>query len=67
MVVISAGAGGLVSAAGSAGVGANVAIIEKDLMGGESSKNHSALHAACTIEWMCHIAPLHHMNVQATA
>ncbi len=37
MVVIGAGAGGLVSAVGSAGVGAKVAIIEKDLMGGEST------------------------------
>ncbi len=35
MVVLGAGAGGLVSAAGSAGVGAKVAIIEKNLMGGE--------------------------------
>lgn len=35
MVVIGAGAGGLVTAAGSAGVGAKVAIIEKNLMGGD--------------------------------
>ncbi|DBB17537.1 hypothetical protein WJX82_003846 [Trebouxia sp. C0006] len=41
MVVIGAGAGGLVSAAGSAGVGAKVAIIEKDLMGGD------CLNAGC--------------------
>ncbi len=37
MVVIGAGAGGLVNAAGSADVGAKVAIIQKDLMGGEST------------------------------
>ncbi|KAL3134584.1 class-I pyridine nucleotide-disulfide oxidoreductase [Trebouxia sp. C0009 RCD-2024] len=35
MVVLGAGAGGLVSAAGSAGVGAKVAIVEKHLMGGD--------------------------------
>lgn len=35
LVVIGAGAGGLVSAAGSAGLGAKVAIIEKHLMGGD--------------------------------
>lgn len=35
LVVIGAGAGGLVSAAGSAGVGAKVAIIEEHLMGGD--------------------------------
>lgn len=35
MVVIGAGAGGLVTAAGSAGVGAKVAIIEENLMGGD--------------------------------
>ena len=35
MVVIGAGAGGLVTAAGSAGVGAKVAIIEQHLMGGD--------------------------------
>ena len=67
MVVIGAGAGGLVSAAGSAGVGAKVAIIEKDLMGGEAIQSYSALHATFTIGWMCHVAPMHHVNVQATA
>jgi pyruvate/2-oxoglutarate dehydrogenase complex dihydrolipoamide dehydrogenase (E3) component len=35
MVVIGAGAGGLVTAAGCAGVGARVAIIERHLMGGD--------------------------------
>lgn len=35
MVVIGAGAGGLVTAAGSAGVGGRVAIIEEHLMGGD--------------------------------
>eukprot|EP00002_Diphylleia_rotans_P006755 TRINITY_DN1613_c0_g1_i2.p1 TRINITY_DN1613_c0_g1~~TRINITY_DN1613_c0_g1_i2.p1 ORF type:complete len:671 (-),score=134.95 TRINITY_DN1613_c0_g1_i2:2168-4180(-) len=35
MVVIGAGAGGLVTAAGSAGVGAKVAIIEEHLLGGD--------------------------------
>lgn len=35
MVVIGAGAGGLVSSAGAAGVGAKVAIIEEHLMGGD--------------------------------
>lgn len=35
MVVIGAGASGLVSAAGAAGVGARVAIIERELMGGD--------------------------------
>eukprot|EP00884_Botryococcus_braunii_P021435 jgi/Botrbrau1/7976/Bobra.384_2s0004.1 len=35
LVVIGAGAGGLVSAAGAAGVGAKVAIIEEHLMGGD--------------------------------
>jgi len=33
MVVIGAGAGGLVTAAGAAGVGARVALIEKNLLG----------------------------------
>ena len=37
LVIIGAGAGGLVSAAGSAGVGGKVAIIEKHLMGGEQT------------------------------
>ncbi|NNM87260.1 MAG: mercuric reductase [Phycisphaerae bacterium] len=35
LVVIGAGTAGLVSAAGAAGLGANVALIEKDLMGGD--------------------------------
>lgn len=35
MVVIGAGAGGLVTAAGSSGVGARVAIIERHLLGGD--------------------------------
>lgn len=35
LVVIGAGAGGLVTAAGSAGVGAKVALIEEHLMGGD--------------------------------
>lgn len=35
LVVIGAGTGGLVSAAGSAGVGAKVALIEENLMGGD--------------------------------
>jgi pyruvate/2-oxoglutarate dehydrogenase complex dihydrolipoamide dehydrogenase (E3) component len=35
MVVIGAGAAGLVTAAGSAGCGAKVAIIEENLMGGD--------------------------------
>lgn len=35
LVVIGAGTGGLVSAAGSAGVGARVALIEENLMGGD--------------------------------
>lgn len=35
LVVIGAGTGGLVSAAGSAGVGARVALIEESLMGGD--------------------------------
>lgn len=35
LVVIGAGAGGLVSAAGAAGVGARVALIEEHLMGGD--------------------------------
>lgn len=35
LVVIGAGTAGLVSAAGAAGVGAGVALIEKDLMGGD--------------------------------
>lgn len=35
LVVIGAGAGGLVSAVGAAGVGAKVAIIEKSLLGGD--------------------------------
>ena len=35
LVVIGAGAGGLVTAAGAAGVGARVAIIEEHLMGGD--------------------------------
>lgn len=34
-MVIGAGASGLVSAAGSAGVGAKVALIEKHLLGGD--------------------------------
>lgn len=34
-MVIGAGASGLVSAAGAAGVGARVAIIERELMGGD--------------------------------
>ena len=35
LVVIGAGSGGLVTAAGSAGVGARVALIENHLMGGD--------------------------------
>ncbi len=35
LVVIGAGSGGLVTAAGSAGVGARVALIEPHLMGGD--------------------------------
>lgn len=35
LVVIGAGAGGLVTAAGAAGVGARVAIVEEHLMGGD--------------------------------
>lgn len=35
LVVIGAGAGGLVTSAGAAGVGAKVAIIEEHLMGGD--------------------------------
>lgn len=35
LVVIGAGAGGLVSAAGAAGVGARVAIVEEHLFGGD--------------------------------
>ena len=35
MLVIGAGAGGLVTAAGSKGLGANVAIIERNMMGGD--------------------------------
>ena len=35
MVVIGAGAAGLVTAAGSAGVGAKVALIERHLLGGD--------------------------------
>jgi pyruvate/2-oxoglutarate dehydrogenase complex dihydrolipoamide dehydrogenase (E3) component len=35
VVVIGAGAGGLVTAAGSSGVGARVAIIEQNLLGGD--------------------------------
>jgi len=35
MLVIGAGAGGLVTAAGSKGVGAKVAIIERQFMGGD--------------------------------
>ena len=35
LVVIGAGSGGLVTAAGSAGVGARVALIEDHLMGGD--------------------------------
>jgi pyruvate/2-oxoglutarate dehydrogenase complex dihydrolipoamide dehydrogenase (E3) component len=35
MLVIGAGAGGLVTAAGSAGLGAKVAIIERAFMGGD--------------------------------
>lgn len=34
-MVIGAGAGGLVTAAGAAGVGARVAIVEEHLMGGD--------------------------------
>ena len=35
MLVIGGGAGGLVTAAGSAGVGARVAIIERNFLGGD--------------------------------
>lgn len=35
MLVIGAGAGGLVTAGGSKGLGAKVAIIERNLMGGD--------------------------------
>src|SRR5271170_3819574 len=35
MVVIGAGTAGLVTAAGAAGLGAKVALIERDLMGGD--------------------------------
>lgn len=35
LVVIGAGSGGLVTAAGAAGVGAKVALIEEHLMGGD--------------------------------
>jgi pyruvate/2-oxoglutarate dehydrogenase complex dihydrolipoamide dehydrogenase (E3) component len=35
MLVIGAGAGGLVTAAGSVGLGAKVAIIERNFMGGD--------------------------------
>lgn len=34
-MVMGAGTGGLVSAAGAAGVGGKVALIERDLMGGD--------------------------------
>ena len=39
MLVIGAGAGGLVSAAGSKALGAKVAIIERSLMGGDCLNN----------------------------
>lgn len=39
MLVIGAGAGGLVTAAGSKGVGAKVAIIERKFMGGDCLVN----------------------------
>ena len=35
MVVIGAGAGGLVTSAGAAGVGAKVALIEEHMLGGD--------------------------------
>src|SRR5438067_12441532 len=35
LVVIGAGTGGLVTAAGAAGLGARVALVERDLMGGD--------------------------------
>src|SRR5271154_6661276 len=38
MVVIGAGTAGLVTAAGAAGLGAKVALIERDLMGGDCLK-----------------------------
>ena len=60
MVVIGAGAGGLVSAAGSAGVGAKVAIIEKDLMGGDQRK----LTQLCTLHLQSdRCAMLHHCTM----
>ena len=39
MLVIGGGAGGLVTAAGSAGVGARVAIIERNFLGGDCLNN----------------------------
>eukprot|EP00049_Salpingoeca_infusionum_P006878 m.112418 g.112418 ORF g.112418 m.112418 type:complete len:710 (-) comp13473_c0_seq5:419-2548(-) len=55
LVVIGAGAGGLVSAAGAAGTGARVALIEANLLGGDCLNvgcvpSKSLLHAAT----MCH-------------
>ena len=39
MLVVGAGAGGLVTAAGSAGVGAKVALIERGFLGGDCLNN----------------------------
>ena len=39
MLVVGAGAGGLVTAAGSAGVGAKVALIERNFLGGDCLNN----------------------------
>ena len=44
MVVIGAGTAGLVSAIGAAGMGAKVALIERELMGGD-----------CSERWLCSV------------
>lgn len=59
MIAIGAGAGGLVTAAGSAGVGAKVAIIEKNLLGGDCLNygcvpSKALLRVAKTISEMKH-------------
>jgi hypothetical protein len=50
LVVIGAGVGGLITAAGSAGVGAKVAMIEANLLGGD------CLNVGCVVRsWLQHL------------
>ncbi len=57
--VIGAGAAGLVSAAGSAGLGAKVALVERHLMGGDCLNvgcvPSKALIAAANVAWTARV------------